>query len=277
MRLLNGLGTVLAAGLAVSSGSALAGQPVPWQMGFQAAATPIMEQTHDFHNLLLVIITLISVFVLALLLYTSWRFSARRNPVPSKTTHNTVIELLWTVVPVVILVVIAVPSFRLLYAQDVIPEADLTVKTIGHQWYWSYEYPDHGDFRFDAFMVPEGDLKPGQPRLLETDTEVVVPVNATVRLIVTASDVIHAWAIPAFGVKIDAVPGRLNETWFRVLREGTYYGQCSELCGTNHAFMPIKVRAVSQEEFDKWVEEARQKYAAGAPAHDVALAAAPAR
>jgi cytochrome c oxidase subunit II len=278
MRLLNGFGAVLAAGFAAASGSALAGQPVPWQMGLQPAATPIMEQTHNFHNLLLVIITLISVFVLVLMLYTAWRFSAKRNPVPSKTTHNTAIEMLWTVIPVVILVVIAVPSFKLLYAQDVIPEADMTVKTIGHQWYWSYEYPDHGDFRFDSLMVADADLKPGQPRLLETDTEVVIPVNTTVRLIVTASDVIHAWAIPAFGVKIDAVPGRLNETWFRVLREGTFYGQCSELCGTNHAFMPIKVRVVSKEAFEKWVEEARQKYAAAdAPARNVALAAAPVR
>ena len=277
MRLLNGLGSALVAA-AASTGTALAAQPTEWQIGFQPAATPIMEQISGFHDLLLVIVTLISVFVLALMIYTMWRFSAKRNPVPSRTTHNTLVEMAWTVIPVVILVVIAVPSFKLLYAEDVVPKADMTVKAIAHQWYWSYEYPDNGNFRFDSLMVADADLKPGQPRLLETDTEVVVPVGSTVRVIVTASDVIHAWAMPAFGVKVDAVPGRLNETWFRATREGTYYGQCSELCGTNHAFMPIKVRVVSKEAFDKWVAEAKRRYAAAdAPPRSVALAAAPAR
>ena len=237
----------------------------PWQKYYQDAVTPVMESVTEFHNLLMVVITLITIFVLFLLIYTIWRFSEKRNPVPSQTTHHTMLEMVWTVVPVIILVLIAVPSFKLLYLSDVVPKADMTVKATGHQWYWSYEYPDHGKFTFDSIMVADADLKPGQPRLLETDTTVVVPVNATVRVQVTAADVLHAWAMPAFGVKIDAVPGRLNETWFKATKEGTYYGQCSELCGVNHGFMPIKVQVVSKQAFDEWT--AAQRKAAGiAPA-----------
>jgi len=250
-------------------GVALAAQPRPWQTGFQDAATPLMEQITSFHNLLLVIIVAITVFVLLLLVWVALKFNAKANPTPSKTTHNTMIEVLWTVIPVVILVVIAVPSFKLLYKVDVIPKADMTIKATAHQWYWNYEYSDHGKFTFDANMVATEDLKPGQPRLLETDNRIVVPVGTVVRLQVTAGDVIHAWAMPAFGVKIDAVPGRLNETWFGpVKQEGVYYGQCSELCGINHGFMPIAVEVVSKEKFDAWVVKAKKEFAAndGIPA-----------
>lgn len=237
------------------------GQPTPWKLGLQPGASPVATDIHNFHDLLLWIITLISVFVLALLLYVMIRFRASANPVPSKTSHHTLVEVLWTVVPILILIVIAVPSFKLLYFGDKTKDAELTIKAIGKQWYWSYEYPDNGNFTFDATMVAEADLKPGQPRLLETDNAVVVPVNTNVRLQVTAADVIHAWAMPAFGVKKDAVPGRLNETWFRAEREGVYYGQCSEICGTNHAFMPIKVQVVSKDAYAQWVQEAQQKFA----------------
>ncbi len=245
---------------ALLAGPALADKPVPWQMNFQEAATPVAEKLHELHNWLLVVITVITLFVMGLLLYVMVRFRESRNPVPSKTAHHTMIEVLWTVVPVLILVGIAIPSFRLLYLQDRIENADMTIKAIGRQWYWSYEYPDHGNFTFDAYMVKDADLKPGQMRLLEVDNAVVVPVDTNVRLYTTASDVLHAWTIPAFGIKIDAVTGRLNESWFRVTKPGTYYGQCSELCGVGHAFMPITVRAVSKAEFDQWVAEARGKF-----------------
>jgi cytochrome c oxidase subunit 2 len=242
----------------LASVSAFAAEPVRWQLGFQPAATPVMERITDFHQLLLVIITLVTLFVLGLLAYTIVKFSAKNNPVPSKTTHHTTIEVIWTVVPVIILVIIAVPSFKLLYYSDVVPKADMTIKAIGNQWYWTYEYPDDGKFTFDANMIPDEDLKKGQKRLLETDTSVVVPVNTTVRVQVTAADVLHAWAVPAFGVKIDAVPGRLNETWFKATKEGTYYGQCSELCGVNHGFMPIKVEVVSKSKFSAWAASQRR-------------------
>jgi cytochrome c oxidase subunit 2 len=239
--------------------AALAAAPEPWRTGFQEPATPIAHQLNSLHNGLLYIITAISVFVLGLLIYVMWRFSEKRNPTPSRTSHNTLVEVVWTVVPVVILVGIAVPSLKLLYFSDVVPKADMTIKAIGHQWYWSYAYPDHGGFQFDSVMVPEADLKPGMKRLLEVDNSVVVPVNATVRVQVTAEDVLHAWTVPAFGVKVDGNPGRLNEVWFKAEREGTYYGQCSELCGTNHGFMPIKVEVVARDKFDAWVSRARAR------------------
>lgn len=250
----------LLAGLLANGGAwaqdAIVGQPVPGGLGLQPGVTPIKEQVHDFHNLLLVIITLICLFVLALLVYVMWRFRASANPTPSKTSHNTLIEVIWTAVPVMILVVIAIPSMKLLYAQDVIPEADMTIKTIGKQWYWTYEYPDHGNFVFDAFMLQDEEAaEQGLPRLLATDRAVVIPVDTTVRILVTAGDVLHSFAVPAFGIKIDAVPGRLNETWVHVTEEGTYYGQCSELCGTGHAYMPIMFEVVSQSAFDAWVSE----------------------
>jgi cytochrome c oxidase subunit 2 len=213
----------------------------------------------------LIIITAITAFVMVLLLIVMVRFNARTNPVPSRTTHNTLIEVVWTIAPILILLTIAIPSFRLLYYQRNIPEADMTIKATGVQWNWRYEYPDHGGFEFDSYLVEDDDLQPGQPRLLTVDNDVVVPVNKTVRVIVTADDVIHNWAMPSFGIKMDAVPGRLNETWFRAEQTGTFHGQCSELCGVRHAYMPITVRVVSEEEFATWLEQAREEYAA-APA-----------
>jgi cytochrome c oxidase subunit 2 len=221
----------------------------------------------------MVISVLIVVLVLGLLGYCILRFNERANPEPSRTTHNTLIEVIWTAVPVMILVGIAIPSFKLLYEEDVIPKAELTVKATGHQWYWSYEYPDNGNFGFDATMVEDKDLKPDQLRLLTTDNHVVLPVGTTVRIITTATDVIHSWAVPAFGVKVDSVPGRLNELWFKIERPGTYYGQCSELCGVNHGFMPIEVEAVTKERYAQWVEEAKKKFASSMPAGDDRLAA----
>ena len=245
------------------SGPAFAGQPSPWQFGMQEAATPVMSDIIGFHNFLLYLIAGITLFVVALLAIVALRFNARANPTPSRTTHHTLLEVAWTVVPVLILVAIAVPSFRLLFFQLGIPEADMTVKATGKQWFWSYSYPDHGDFEFDSFMLQDGDRKPDQPRLLAVDNEIVVPVNKTVRVQVTAADVIHAFAMPAFGIKIDAVPGRLNETWFKATREGIYYGQCSELCGKDHAFMPIAIRVVSEQDFNTWIEQAQKKFARG--------------
>ncbi len=249
---------------------AQAGQPTDWGLGFQDSVSPVMDDLVWFDNFLLVLITAISLFVLALLIFIMVRFNAKSNPEPSKTTHNTFIEVVWTVVPILILVVVAVPSFRLLYKQMEIPEADLTIKAIGYQWYWGYEYPDHDGLFFESLMLEDDELAEGQPRLLATDTDVVVPVNATVRLQITSEDVIHAWAIPSFGVKMDAVPGRLNETWFRATEVGTYYGQCSELCGIRHAYMPITVKVVTQEEFDEWILWAKEEYAAAPAAYDVA-------
>mgnify|MGYP001304909352 CR=1 FL=1 len=241
--------------------NAFANQPKDWQLGFQEAASSTMRDIVNFHDkLLLPIIIAISVFVLFLMVYACIRFRASANPVPSKRTHNVAVEVLWTLIPCLILIVMAVPSFKILYSQDAIPKADVTVKAIGYQWYWGYEYPDQNIY-FESLMVEDKDLKPGQPRLLATDTEVVVPVNKIVKVLITSNDVLHAWAIPAFGVKRDAVPGRINETWFKADKEGVYYGQCSELCGIKHAFMPITVRVVSEEKYLEWIELAKKKYA----------------
>lgn len=241
--------------------SADTGQPSPWQINLQGAASPVMESIHSFHAFLLAIIVAVVLLVLVLLIVVMVKFNEKANPVPSRTTHHTLIEVVWTVVPVLILVAIAIPSFRLLFLQLDLPKADLTVKVTGHQWYWSYEYPDNGAFTFDSLMVAEADLQPGQPRLLAVDNEVVVPVGKIVRVQVTAADVIHSFALPSFGVKIDALPGRLNESWFQATKEGVYYGQCSELCGKDHAFMPIAIRVVSEADFAGWVAEAKQKFA----------------
>jgi cytochrome c oxidase subunit II len=237
------------------------GQPSPWQVGLQQSASPVMDNIIWFHDFLLYIISGIAGFVLVLLVVVMVRFNARTNPSPSRTTHNTLIEIAWTLIPIVILMVIAVPSFKLLFLQLNVPAADLTVKATGKQWYWSYSYPDNGQFEFDSLMLKEGERKEGQPRLLAVDNEMVVPVNKTVRVITTGSDVIHSFAVPSFGIKIDAIPGRINETWFTATREGVYYGQCSELCGKDHAFMPIAVHVVSEQAFSAWVEEAKKKYA----------------
>ncbi len=258
--------TVLAiAMVAVLTGAEAAlaglGQPSPWEVGLQQSASPVMDNIIWFHDFLLYIITGIAGFVLVLLVVVMVRFNARANPLPSRTTHNTFIEIAWTLIPIVILMFIAVPSFKLLFLQLNVPAADLTVKATGKQWYWSYSYPDNGQFEFDSLMLKEGERKEGQPRLLAVDNEMVVPVNKIVRVITTGSDVIHSFAVPSFGIKIDAVPGRINETWFTATREGVYYGQCSELCGKDHAFMPIAVHVVSEQAFSAWVEEAKKKYA----------------
>jgi cytochrome c oxidase subunit 2 len=252
------IGTLLTA-----AGAALAatGQPAPWQLGLQDAASPVMVDIVWFHDFLLWIITGIVAFVLILLVIVMVRFNARANPTPSRTTHNSLLEVAWTMLPVIILVAIAIPSFRLLFLELDDPKADLTVKATGKQWYWSYNYPDNGNFEFDSLIVDAKDLKPGQPRLLTVDNEMVVPVNKVVHVLVTGADVIHSFAVPSFGIKIDAVPGRLNDTWFKATSEGTFHGQCSELCGKDHAFMPITVRVVSDADFATWV--ANEKKNAG--------------
>jgi cytochrome c oxidase subunit 2 len=238
------------------------GKPSDWQMNFQQSATPVMDDIVRFHTGLLYTIVAIAGFVLVLLLIVIVRFNARSNPTPSRTTHNTMLEVAWTVIPVVILVAIAVPSFRLLFLQLNTPQADLTVKATGKQWFWTYSYPDNGKFEFDSVMIRDvTKLRADQPRLLGVDNEMVVPVNKTVRVITTGAEVIHAFAVPSFGVKIDSVPGRINETWFKATREGIYYGQCSELCGKDHSAMPIAVRVVSEQAFATWVEEAKRKWA----------------
>jgi cytochrome c oxidase subunit II len=248
-------------------GSALAGAaeaaPQPWQMGFQPAATPVMQQIEDFHRLVLYIISAITFFVFLLLVWIIIRYNQRSNPVPGKTSHNTLLEVIWTIVPVVILVFIAIPSFKLLYYEADIPTPDLTIKAIGHQWFWTYQYPLNGNFQFDSLGLSDADAaKKGEPRLLGVDNVIVVPVNKVVRVLTTGADVIHSWAVPAFGVKMDAIPGRINVTWFKALREGTYYGQCSELCGARHAYMPIEVKVVSQDAFNAWIATAKKKFAA---------------
>jgi len=271
------LGLAIVGAALAFGGAAFAemGQPAPWEYTLQEAATPVMENIIWFHNFLFWLITIITLFVLALLVIVMVKFNAKKNPIPSKTTHNTLIEVAWTIIPVLILVGIAVPSFRLLFLQLNMPQADMTVKATGKQWFWSYSYPDNGKFEFDSLMLQDKDRKPDQPRLLSVDNEMVVPVNKTVRMQVIGADVIHAFAVPSFGIKIDAIPGRLNETWFKATREGVYYGQCSELCGKDHAFMPIAVRVVSEQAFAAWVAQAKQKYAAqDAPTESTAVATA---
>jgi cytochrome c oxidase subunit 2 len=238
------------------------GQPSEWQLGFQQSASPVMDVIVSFHDFLLYIITAITLFVLLLLVVVVVKFNARANPTPSRTTHHTGLEVAWTVIPVVILVTIAIPSFRLLFYQLNVPQADITIKATGKQWYWTYTYPDNGKFYFDSTLVrDQAKLRPDQPRLLGVDNEMVVPVNKTIRVLTIGDDVIHAFAVPSFGVKIDAIPGRVNETWFKPTREGVYYGQCSELCGKDHAYMPIAVRVVSEDAFNTWVEDAKKKWA----------------
>jgi len=262
------------AGVALAAGGAAwaeLGQPKPWEWTLQESATPVMDTITWFHTLLVWIITIITLFVLVLLIMVVVKFNAKANPVPSRTTHNTLIEVAWTLIPVLILVAIAVPSFRLLFQQLDMPKADLTIKATGKQWYWSYSYPDHGKFEFDSLMAQEK-----KPRLLGVDNEMVVPVNKVVRIQTTGADVIHAFAVPAFGIKIDSIPGRLNETWFKATKTGMFYGQCSELCGKDHAFMPIAVRVVSDQEFAAWVETAKKKFATN-PANSFASVGATAQ
>lgn len=252
------LGLAVAGMALVAGGTAFAelGQPAPWEYTLQESASGVMDYITWFHTWLFGTITVITLFVLVLLIIIVVKFNAKANPIPSKTTHHTLIEVAWTLIPVLILVAIAVPSFRLLFLELDLPKADLTIKATGKQWYWSYAYPDNGKFEFDSLMAADK-----KPRLLGVDNEMVVPVNKVIRVQVTGADVIHAFALPAFGVKIDAIPGRLNETWFKATKTGMFYGQCSELCGKDHAFMPIAIRVVDDQEFASWVETAKKKYA----------------
>ncbi|MCB8820341.1 cytochrome c oxidase subunit II [Microvirga rosea] len=249
--------------LGISEAAAGTGAPSPWETSMQGMVTEVGRDLSNFHTYLVWLIAAICLFVLALIIVVIMRFNERANPVPSRTTHNTLLEVAWTIVPVLILVAIAIPSFRLLRQQLVVPQADVVVKATGYAWYWGYEYPadQGGGFKFDSNMVDSKDLKPGQPRLLTVDNEMVVPVNKVVRVQVTAADVLHSFAMPSFGVKVDAVPGRLNETWFRAEAEGVYHGQCSELCGNGHPYMPITIRVVSEQQYAAWLTEAKQKYA----------------
>jgi len=250
---------------------AVEGRSQPWQIGLQPAYSPVMEQVHDFNNMLLWIQAVIVALVLGILAYIIIRFNEKKNPVASKTAHNTLLEIVWTAIPIIILVVIAIPSIKLLYYADKAQDPEMTLKVVGHQWYWSYVYPDHGEFEFDSVLIPEEDLEEGQPRLLAVDDRVVLPVDTTVQVLVASDDVIHNWAVPSLGLKIDATPGRINETWVKINEEGTYYGMCSELCGVNHGFMPIQIEAVSKERFEEWVKEAQEEFAADSrPTVDVA-------
>jgi cytochrome c oxidase subunit II len=264
--------TVVALFAGASTAFAGLGQPTPWEMGLQDAASPIMADIIGFHTFLLWVITAITVFVLALLLIIMIRFNARANPTPSRTTHNTPLEVVWTIVPVIILVLIAIPSFRLLFTELDVPTPDITVKATGKQWYWSYAYPDNGNFEFDSLIVADKDLKPGDLRLLTVDNEMVVPVNKVVHVLVTGADVIHSFSVPSFGIKIDAVPGRINETWFKATTTGVFHGQCSQLCGKDHSFMPITVRVVNDSDFTAWVAQAKKNFAGAdsAPANTMA-------
>jgi len=268
-------------GLGVASSAQaqpIVGVPHDWQVNFPPAYTPLMEKVESLNSLLLVIISLICVFVAALLIYAVWRFHASRNPVATTTTHNTFIEIAWTVLPILILVFIAIPSFRLLYYGDKATDAAFTIKVTGHQWYWSYDYPDQGNFSVDSRILSEADRvkqKPEVPRMLAVDEEMVIPKDTTIRIIGTAADSMHGWTVWGFGIKKTVIPGRLNEGWINVHDEGFYFGQCSQICGNNHSYMPIAVRVVSKPEFDKWVEQ-KKKSAGLLPATDVASAAPPA-
>jgi cytochrome c oxidase subunit 2 len=260
-KLKTGIGAALAATLMGISSAAIA-VPVDYQFGFQAAASPVMESIEDFHRLLFYIIVAICIFVLALLVWIVVRYRAGANPVASKTHHNTLLEVAWTIIPVIILVLIAIPSFRLLYLEHDIPKADVTIKAIGKQWFWTYQYPGSGDFQFDSLGLSDEDAaKAGKPRLLGVDNALYVPVNKNIVVETAGADVIHSFAMPQMGVKIDAVPGRINYTWFKPTKEGVYYGQCSELCGARHAYMPIELHVVSEAEYNAWLASAKTKYA----------------
>jgi cytochrome c oxidase subunit 2 len=257
--------TILLLPLVMHGGAALAQAPRPWEMSMQPAFSPVKQQIIDLHNLVLAIITLITIFVAALLGWVMYRYNAQRNPVPTQTTHNPVLEVAWTVIPVLILVVMAIPSFRLIYYEDRTFDPDLTIKVTGHQWYWEYTYPDQGNIDFSSYIVPDDQLKPGQLRMLTADHPLVVPVNKNIRILETSGDVIHSFFIPSLGVQRYAIPGRTIETWMRVEKPGVYYGECNQICGTNHSRMPIMVQAVSEQDFATWLVQAKKEFATAAP------------
>ena len=246
------------------------GKAEDWQLSFQDPASPLMRELISFHDLVFWIITAITVFVFLLLAYVCWKFSAKNNKRPSKTTHNSTLEIAWTLIPVLILVIIAVPSFRLLYKQNDFSNIDMTVKATGYTWFWGYEYPDHDDITFDAVMLEDDELQEGQPRLLSTDNVLVLPIKKNIKMLITSdpSGVIHSWAVPSLGVKMDAIPGRLNETYFYIEKPGMYYGQCSELCGPGHGFMPISIKAVSEDDFVAWLDFAKKEFVSNSESMD---------
>lgn len=274
MKLLRQLGAAVAVSVALTvCVPAFAQAPRNWQMGMQDPHSPVKEGIASLHQLVLVIITLITIFVAGLLVWTLWRYNHRRNPTPSRTSHNTLLEVAWTVVPVLILVVIAIPSFRLVYFEDRTREADLTIKVTGHQWYWEYTYPDRDNVNFSSYMIPDDALKQGQMRLLDVDNPLVLPAGKNVRILTTSGDVIHSFFIPSLGVQRYAIPGRTIETWVRIDTAGNYYGECNQICGANHPYMPISVKAMEPDAFEAWARDAKAKFAANAPAGDVRLAA----
>jgi cytochrome c oxidase subunit 2 len=259
------LGLALASGAALAQGEPMIGAPQPWGTGLQASGGVVKDAISSFNTLVFWIMVAITVFVAALLAYVIHRFRAEANPNPSRTSHNTMLEIAWTVVPVLILVVIAIPSFRLIYFQDRAVDPDMTINVQGRQWYWHYAYPDHGAFTFDSYPVQTAELQPGQIRNLSVDNPLVIPVGATVRVLTTGQDVIHSFFVPSLGVQKYTIPGRTLETWLRADRPGVFYGQCNQICGVNHWFMPIEVRAVPREEFDAWAEQAKTRFAQGLP------------
>lgn len=265
------LAVTAVAALAAVSGEAYAEQYLAqdWDWWLLEPRSPSAEKIHAFHNIVMFVEVAITVFVLVLMGYICFRFSKKRNPVPSKTTHNTMLEVAWTGIPIIILIALAVPSLKTLYYVDTHPDPDMTIKVIGNQWYWSYEYPEHGDIAFDSIMLQDDELAPGQPRLLTVDNPLVVPANTNIRVLQTSNDVIHNWAVPSLMLKLDTTPGRVNETWFNALDEGTYYGMCSELCGVNHAFMPIQIEAVSPAEFEAWITRAQEEFASTGELPDI--------
>jgi cytochrome c oxidase subunit 2 len=263
MHLIRRLLAVTAFGVLLPAGAALAQKPRPWEIGMQPAFSPVKQQIIALHDLVMVIITVITLFVAGLLLWVCYRYSAKRNPVPSRTSHHTLLEVAWTVLPVLILVIIAIPSFRLVYYEDRTVDPDLTIKVTGHQWFWEYTYPEKGPIDFQSYIVPEDQLKPGQLRLLDVDNQLVLPVGKKVRILTTSGDVIHSFFIPSLGVQRYAIPGRVIETWVEITAPGDYYGECNQICGTNHSQMPISVHALPEAEFEAWLTTAKTKYSQG--------------
>ena len=232
--------------------------PRPWEMGMQPAFSPLKREIISLHNLVMVLITIIMIFVTALLVWVCIRYNEKRNPVPSQTSHNTTLEIAWTVIPVLILVIMAIPSFRLIYFLDRTPDPDMTVKVTGHQWYWEYTYPDNGGFAIESRYIKDEDLKPGQLRLLDVDNQMVIPAGKKIRILSTSADVIHSFFIPGLGVQRYAIPGRVIEMWLSADKPGVYYGECNQICGQDHSRMPIAVRAVTEAEFKTWAEQTKK-------------------